>query len=398
MPGVQFADNFCSVRVGIFDVLRFVQHHQMPGLRLPAFTVTLQQRIRCNHNVMSRHAGCHLVALAAVQHQHAQTRREAHGLAPPVPHQTDRGHDQHRQVEPSSVLFSQDVGQRLQRFAQPHVVSQNAAQPVRAQKLQPSQALQLVGTQLGHQPCGRGQVGQGAVPGQLADHFAQLVRALPASGLAAVSQQRRTHTQRLQARQTQPATFEVAVFVATAFGHQLQQRLQPRPQRLARQAQIATTVLLEIDVRRQLQGGIHGLGGRDGAGRSRFALGACRQLCQQLRQQRQNIAPYAIDVHAQRQTEPRNVPGVQGVARVIGIINISSTVDVFCHVCACLRAGRAHAIRSKVLTFRAHKRIQPFGACNPAAQMGLGGHAKAAAFKPRKTVVEPLKPLLLLGV
>ena len=199
----QAADYFGGVRVGVFDVLRFVKHHQVPVLRLPALAVAQQQRVRRHHNVVLAHAGGPAMPLVAVQYQHAEFRRKACRFAVPVAHQADGCHHQHRQVESASVFFRQDVGQRLQRFAEAHVVGQNAAKPVAAQKLQPAQAFKLVGAQGGLQVGRCVNVRQIAAACQLADGFTQFVSAFPAGFGLLVVKQRRTDAQRLKARQAQ---------------------------------------------------------------------------------------------------------------------------------------------------------------------------------------------------
>jgi hypothetical protein len=68
----------------------------------------------------------------------------------------------------AGVLFDLDVGQRLQGFAQAHVVGQNAGQPMGAQKLQPVQALLLVGAQAGLHAGGHGHLGHLGAATQLA--------------------------------------------------------------------------------------------------------------------------------------------------------------------------------------------------------------------------------------
>ena len=76
---------------------------------------------------MVRHVSRGLMAVFAMQHQHAQLRREPIRLAPPVSHQADRRHDEYGAIKPARLLFNQYMGQCLQRFTQAHVISQDAA-------------------------------------------------------------------------------------------------------------------------------------------------------------------------------------------------------------------------------------------------------------------------------
>ena len=87
----------------------------------------------------------HAVPVLAVDDQAAQLRAEAGRFTLPVAHQADWRNDERRPGQAPGVLFHLNVHQRLQGLAQPHVVGQDAGQPMGAQKLQPAQALQLVG-------------------------------------------------------------------------------------------------------------------------------------------------------------------------------------------------------------------------------------------------------------
>ena len=165
VPRLQLAGHLGGVGAGVFDVLCLVQHHQVPLGLQPALAVALQQRVGGNHNVKVTHGVGHCVPIFAVQHQAAQLRAKARSLALPVAHQAHRRNDEGRVGQAPSVFFDLNVGQRLQGFAQAHVVSQDAAQGVLAQKLQPVQALLLVRAQAyphagrhGH----RGQLGLAA--------------------------------------------------------------------------------------------------------------------------------------------------------------------------------------------------------------------------------------------
>ena len=104
---------------------------------------------------------------AGAAHQlHAQVRREPPQLAPPVPDEARRRDDQRRRVQAARLLLGDEVGDRLQRLAEPHVVGQHAARAVRAQVLQPAQAVLLVRAQRRAQVAGHrrrsGRAGQSA--------------------------------------------------------------------------------------------------------------------------------------------------------------------------------------------------------------------------------------------
>jgi hypothetical protein len=139
----------------------------------------LQQRVGRDDDVVLGHAGGHFMAVFAVQHQAAQPRAKAFGFAPPVAHQADRGNDERGLRQAACVFFDLDVGQRLQGFAQAHVVGQDAGQTVFAQKLQPVQALLLVGAQAGLHAGGHRHFGHFGAATQTLHHLAQVVRAFP---------------------------------------------------------------------------------------------------------------------------------------------------------------------------------------------------------------------------
>ena len=109
----------------------------------------------------------------------AQTGAKAGGFALPIAQQTHRGHDQGRACEATCFFFGQDVRQGLQGFAQAHVVGQDARQLVRAQKLQPIQALLLVGPQSGLQARGCAHRGQAGEASHLLDQLHQALGSCP---------------------------------------------------------------------------------------------------------------------------------------------------------------------------------------------------------------------------
>ncbi len=89
-------------------------------------------------------------------------------------------HQEHRQVEPSRLLLHQDVGERLHRLAQPHVVGQDAVQVEGAQELQPGQAVHLVGAQGGAEILRRLDAVDALEVGQAMAELAQRLVAAPA--------------------------------------------------------------------------------------------------------------------------------------------------------------------------------------------------------------------------
>ena len=92
------------------------------------------------------------VAVEPMQHDDAEVRRELRQLGRPVGDQAGGNDDQRRTVEPCLLVLDGDVGNGLRGLAQAHVVGQEAAQPMRAQVLQPGDAVLLVGAQRGLEP------------------------------------------------------------------------------------------------------------------------------------------------------------------------------------------------------------------------------------------------------
>ena len=278
VPGAQLTHHLRGIGIGVFDVLGLVQHHDVPGLLQPALAVALQQRIRCNDQVVLRHIDRRFVAVSPMQHQHFEIGGEAVGFAPPVAHQAHRGNHQRGAIQPTGLFLHQDVGEGLQSFAQAHVIRQDAGQAMGAQKLQPVQTLLLIGAQLGMQAWRQEHFGQSAVAAELLDHLAQAVSPSPLHALA----QRRTHAQGLQPGQAQG----VARQVMAALPHQVQQGLQPRAQGLGGQSQKRAVRLLQVNVVRKLRGTV-------------VILREAPQLVQQLRQKRQDVVPLVVDLHTQ---------------------------------------------------------------------------------------------------
>ena len=222
-----------------------------------------------------------LMATRAVQHQGAQTGAKARGFAVPVAHQAHRGDHQRGGREAACVFFDLDVGQGLQRFSQAHVVGQDAAQALGAQKLQPVQPLLLVRAQAGMHTGRQGHLGDGAGALELLHQGLQRRRTLPHRALA----QGGTGSQGFQPRQAQAGLRKID----PALAHQLQQGSQPGAQRLGGQAHKAALGIAtrHVDKRRQLRlpGG--------GVGR------VLRGLGDQVGQPGQHVVALAVQFHAQ---------------------------------------------------------------------------------------------------
>ena len=141
VAGVQLHRDPRRPAAAVLDILCLVQHHQMPCAPVPVLTVTVQQRIRRDDQVLKRNFGGLASAVFSVQHQGAQRGRETLCLTAPVAQQAHRRQNQHWSVKPPGFFFQQHMGQRLQRFAEAHVVGQHAAQALTAQQLKPRESV-----------------------------------------------------------------------------------------------------------------------------------------------------------------------------------------------------------------------------------------------------------------
>ena len=113
----------------------------------------------------------------------AQAGAKAGRFTLPVAQQADRGHDQGWLRQAPGFFFNEDVRQGLQGFAQTHVIGQDAGQLVRAQKLQPVQALLLIRPQSRLQAGGCRHLGQSVDAAHLLHQLGQVLGTRPAHPL-----------------------------------------------------------------------------------------------------------------------------------------------------------------------------------------------------------------------
>ena len=81
---------------------------------------------------------------AAVHNDAAQLRRELLALFGPVQHQRRRADDEAGEGLRPQLLDGEQVAQHLHRFAQTHIIGQDAAHAVAVQRPQPAVAIALV--------------------------------------------------------------------------------------------------------------------------------------------------------------------------------------------------------------------------------------------------------------
>ena len=134
--------------------------------------------------------------------------------------------------------------------------------------------------------------------------------------------------------------------------HQIQQRLQPGPQRRGGQAQIVPISLRQVDI----------------VGQRGRAVLAGAQLQQQVGQQRQDVVALAVDLHAQRQVKPWAAAVVAADLIVVGVAALG-----------------------------AHLYVQHVGAVDPVLQERIDAEHPVRLAQRSKVGVGPVQPLLRVG-
>ena len=132
---------------GVLDRLRLVEHDGREAQLGEPLLVADHDGIRRDHDVGLRRVGPPPVPLGPVQDDDAELRREARELARPVAHEAWSADDERRRVEAALGLLDPEVGDRLERLAETHLVGQHAADAALAKALEERDALALVGPQ-----------------------------------------------------------------------------------------------------------------------------------------------------------------------------------------------------------------------------------------------------------
>ena len=138
MPRPQVCGGLGVLAVGILDMLRFVEQRGGELDVAILVDVATQQRIAGDDEV-ARGDACK-VALSALQHMHAQLRRPLGGFLLPVKNERRRTHDDARFL----ARHSAEKGERLQRFAEAHLVGEDSAETVLREEVQPVHTVFLV--------------------------------------------------------------------------------------------------------------------------------------------------------------------------------------------------------------------------------------------------------------
>ena len=149
---LQPAAGLCSQALGILDILRLIQCHDMPLLRLHDICVPHQQRIARHDQIILLQMLKVTLARLSLHQQQTQRRREFDRFIDPIPQHARRCHNQAGLLHASAFLLNEDMRQRLQRLAQPHVIRQDAMQAKLAQELHPRRTFALIVAQTGLKP------------------------------------------------------------------------------------------------------------------------------------------------------------------------------------------------------------------------------------------------------
>ena len=146
----------CSLRLGVLDELRLVEHERRPVHAAELGLVEAQQRVRRDDDV----GGCGDLADGATglrarcgDRLDAQARGEPFRFAAPDRQDRRRRHDEERPALPRFVRVH-DQRQHLQRLAEAHVVGEDAAQAMLPEEGEPVESGALVRAELGGEPGG----------------------------------------------------------------------------------------------------------------------------------------------------------------------------------------------------------------------------------------------------
>ena len=173
--GLELLDRLRDLRAGILDELRLVQNHRAEREFLQLLQIAPEQRVIRHDHVVLRNLLAQIVPRrAAFQHEHLQVRREPLRLAPPVVQHGRRADDERRLgIFRVALLEPRQPGERLQRFAEAHVVGQDAAELDLREVAEKIEAVLLIRAQIGLQTLGQFHGGNAL---EIPDALAQRLR------------------------------------------------------------------------------------------------------------------------------------------------------------------------------------------------------------------------------
>ena len=143
------ADRFYGegiLSLAVFDVLCFVQDDGVEFDRSILLGIATDEGVRRNDNIMRCSFGKALLPVGAGEREHFQLRSEFLRFEQPVENEAGRTNDQAGAIrfQPFGV-GGLNESQRLQCFSQAHLVGEDSAEAVSAQKMKPGHAILLVG-------------------------------------------------------------------------------------------------------------------------------------------------------------------------------------------------------------------------------------------------------------
>ena len=123
----------------------FVKQDQCQILFGKQRMIAQEQRVTGKNHVGTGKHVLLALTIAPMPQRGIQVRRKPGNFGLPVGQNRSWAYDQHGRVQTACVFERGNVGQRLHGFAQPHVISKHSAEPCAVQRLQPIEALLLVG-------------------------------------------------------------------------------------------------------------------------------------------------------------------------------------------------------------------------------------------------------------
>ena len=169
LVGLELFDGLGDLRGRVLDELRFVENGGAEGELLQFLEVAAEEGVVGDDDVVLRDLFAQVVTGgAALQDEHLHVRREALGFATPVV-QDGRGADDENGfgVLAVAMLEPGDPGERLQRFAEAHVVGEDAAELDVREVAEEVEALLLIRTQLGLDVVRQRDIGNALEVGEL---------------------------------------------------------------------------------------------------------------------------------------------------------------------------------------------------------------------------------------
>jgi hypothetical protein len=161
LSGAKLFDGEGDLGAGIFNELGFVQNNGLEGEFLQGGEVAAEQGVIGDDDIVLGNLFAEVMpGGAAFEHENFEMRGEAIGFAPPIV-KDGSGADHEDRLGMAGILLPQpgEPGEGLQCFAEPHVISQNAAHFQLGEMAEEIESFLLVGAEFSLN--GRGELGGG---------------------------------------------------------------------------------------------------------------------------------------------------------------------------------------------------------------------------------------------